>query len=63
MTRPFRLAGAAALAPFMDKVMDRLQARLGLRNKAGAFAILTAAVAGVCFAVLGGLFFSRWVRG
>jgi hypothetical protein len=47
----------------MDKVMDRLQARLGLRSKAGAFAILTAAVAGVCFAVLGGLFFSRWVRG
>ena len=63
VTRPFRLAGAAALAPFMDKVMDRLQARLGLRSKAGAFAILTAAVAGVCFALLGGLFFSRWVRG
>ncbi|KAL4858326.1 hypothetical protein ACK3TF_001799 [Chlorella vulgaris] len=63
VTRPFRIAGAAALAPFMDRVMERLQAKLRLENKAAAFAILVAAVALLCFSVLGGLFFSRWVRG
>jgi predicted PurR-regulated permease PerM len=63
VTRPFRIAGAAALAPFMDRVMERLQAKLRLKNKAAAFAILVAAVALLCFSVLGGLFFSRWVRG
>ncbi len=63
VTRPFRIAGAAALAPFMDRVMERLQAKLRLKNKAAAFAILVAAVALLCFSMLGGLFFSRWVRG
>lgn len=63
VTRPFRLAGAAALAPFMDRLMERLQGRLGLKSKAGAFAILVAAVAIACFSILGGLFFSRWVQG
>ncbi|KAH7623716.1 hypothetical protein NADE_008538 [Nannochloris sp. 'desiccata'] len=60
VTRPFRLAGAAALAPFMDKLMDRLKKKLNLPNKAVAFAIITTAVAGVCFSILGGLFLSRW---
>lgn len=116
VTRPFRLAGAAALAPFMDTVIDRLQvsllgllasnapitvvcccrccccagrlhrcwpalntssparlppppsrstlqAKLRLRSKTAAFAILVALVAGVCFAILGALFFSRWIQG
>jgi hypothetical protein len=63
VTRPFRLAGAAALAPFMDRVMNKLVARLNLPNKAYAFAIVTAAVAGACFSVLGALFLSRWVVG
>ncbi|KAL4457305.1 hypothetical protein ABPG75_012170 [Micractinium tetrahymenae] len=63
VTRPFRLAGAAALAPFMDKFMERLQTKLKLKSKAAAFALLVASVAAVCFSILGGLFFSRWVRG
>lgn len=63
VTRPFRLAGAAALAPFMDKLMLRLQAKLKLPSKAAAFGLLVAAVAGTCFSILGALFFSRWVRG
>lgn len=63
VTRPFRLAGAAALAPFMDQLMERLQARLNLRSKTAAFALLVASVAIVCFSILGSLFFSRWVRG
>lgn len=61
VTRPFRLAGAAALAPFMDKVMDKLQAKLKLPNKAWAFALVVAAVALPCFAVVGGLCLSRLV--
>ncbi|PRW57660.1 hypothetical protein C2E21_3742 [Chlorella sorokiniana] len=63
VTRPFRLAGAAALAPFMDRLMEKLQARLKLRSKAAAFAIMAGTVAVVCFSILGALFFSRWVRG
>lgn len=117
VTRPFRLAGAAALAPFMDRLMEKLQvgcrfcgsgssgnhhsrrgtlqqlssshealllptplpssckfvglfpcaphpqARLKLRSKAAAFAIMAGTVAIVCFSILGTLFFSRWVRG
>ena len=61
VTRPFRLAGAAALAPFMDRLMDKLKEKLNLPNKAVAFAMITAIVAGVCFSILGGLFLSRWV--
>ena len=63
VTRPFRLAGAAAIAPAVDALMDRLQARLRLPSKAAAFALLAAALAAVCFAVLGALFLSRWVQG
>lgn len=61
MTRPFRIAGAAALAPALDKVMVGLQARLGLRSKAAAFAIIVACVAACCLSVAGFLFVSRWV--
>lgn len=39
------------------------QARLKLRSKAVAFAIMAGTVAVVCFSILGALFFSRWVRG
>jgi hypothetical protein len=63
VTRPFRLAGAAALAPFMDRLMDRLKAQLRLPNKAWAFACVVAAVAGACFSVVGALFVSRLVQG
>ena len=60
VTRPFRLAGAAALAPFMDTLMVRLQQKLKLPKKLYAFALITAAVAAICFAVVGVLFLSRW---
>ena len=39
------------------------QARLKLKSKGAAFALLVAAVASVCFSALGALFFSRWVQG
>ena len=63
VTRPFRLAGAAALAPFMDNLMTKLQERLKLPNRIFAFALITAAVALCCFSVVGALFLSRWVAG
>jgi hypothetical protein len=47
----------------MDRLMEGMQSRLKLRSKALAFAILTAAAAALSFALLGGLFFSRWMRG
>lgn len=63
VTRPFRLAGAAALAPFMDRLMVDLQDKLKLTNKIVAFAMIVAVVAGICFSIVGSLFFSRWVAG
>jgi len=63
VTRPFRLAGAAALAPFMDSLMVRMQERLKLPNKLVAFLMLTASVAAVCLSIVGSLFLSRWVQG
>lgn len=63
VTRPFRLAGAAALAPFMDRLMDKLQERLKLPNKAFAFGLIVSLVAAICFSIIGALFVSRWVRG
>jgi hypothetical protein len=48
VTRPFRLAGAAALAPFVDSVMEKLQNKLRLPNKLYSFFILTFLVASVC---------------
>jgi len=63
VTRPFRLAGAAALAPAMDKLMDVLKEKLKLPNKIVAFFMLTFLVASVCLSVVGALIFSRWIQG
>jgi hypothetical protein len=62
-TRPFRLAGAAALAPFMDRVMLSLQERLRLPSKMVSFFMIVAVVAAVCLSIVGGLFLSRYVQG
>lgn len=63
VTRPFRLAGAAALAPVMDKIMEVLKEKLKLPNKLVAFFMLTALVASICLSIVGALIFSRWVQG
>lgn len=47
----------------MDRLMDSLQRRFKLPNKALAFAAIVIIVAGACFSVVGALFFSRWVQG
>jgi hypothetical protein len=63
VTRPFRLAGAAALAPAVDTVMGKLQRKLNLPNKLYSFFILTFAVASVCLGGVAALIFSRWIQG
>ena len=63
VTRPFRLAGAAALAPFVDGVMEKLRVKLRLPSKLYSFFILTSLVAAVCLSGVGLLIFSRWVQG
>eukprot|EP00890_Picochlorum_soloecismus_P004754 jgi/Picsp_1/527/NSC_00524-R1_protein len=63
VTRPFRLAGAAALAPFMDKIMEILKEKLKLPNKLVAFFMLTFLVASICLSIVGALVFSRWIQG
>ncbi|GBG75487.1 hypothetical protein CBR_g20118 [Chara braunii] len=60
-TRPFRLAGAAALAPVFDKGIKKLQKALNLPNEAAAFALATATIAGVCLTIAGALILSRFV--
>ena len=63
VTRPFRLAGAAALAPFMEKLMTKLQKKLNLPNKIIAFIMLTSLIAAICLSIVGALFLSRLVQG
>lgn len=63
VTRPFRLAGAAALAPPVDILLNKVQKKLGLPRKIYAFFILTAIVAAVCLSAVGALIFSRWIQG
>jgi hypothetical protein len=63
VTRPFRLAGAAALAPSIDKIMENLKNKFHLPNKLVSFFILTFLVAFVCLSGVGALIFSRWIQG
>lgn len=63
VTRPFRLAGAAALAPEIDKIMENLKDKFHLPNKLVSFFILTFLVAFVCLSAVGALIFSRWIQG
>ncbi|KAL2651114.1 hypothetical protein R1flu_019242 [Riccia fluitans] len=62
VTRPFRVAGAAALAPFLDKGLKRMQEVLKLPNQAFAFMICVAVFASMCFSVIGILILSRLGR-
>ncbi|CAI5981811.1 unnamed protein product, partial [Closterium sp. NIES-64] len=40
VTRPFRVAGAAAVAPFLDKALKKFQEKLNLPNQFLAFALV-----------------------
>ena len=61
VTRPFRVAGAAAVAPLVDRFMLSLQQRLRLPSKAWAFALIVGAVAAASGGVVAALFVSRLV--
>ncbi|CAN4099188.1 unnamed protein product [Withania somnifera] len=60
VTRPFRVAGAAALAPAIDKGLKRIQKYLNFPSLVYAFALVVAIVSGTCFTVIGLLILSRW---
>ncbi|KAK8964453.1 hypothetical protein KSP40_PGU004965 [Platanthera guangdongensis] len=60
VTRPFRIAGAAALAPIVDRELKRIQSYLKLPNLFLAFALVAGLVASSCLAVVGLLILSRW---
>ena len=58
VTRPFRVAGAAALAPALDGILKKVQAKLRIPYVV-AFFMAVAAVATPCLTVIGLLFLSR----
>lgn len=60
VTRPLRVAGAAALAPLIDRFLKKTQQVLKLPNQAFAFMIVVASFASLCFSVVGVLILSRW---
>ncbi|KAJ4833188.1 hypothetical protein Tsubulata_016059 [Turnera subulata] len=60
ITRPFRVAGAAALAPLIDKGLKKIQKRFGFPNLVYAFALVASIVAGTCLTIVGLLILSRW---
>lgn len=62
-TRPFRLAGAAALAPTMERLMVWMQKRFNFPNKMFSFFFIVGFVAAVCLGIVGTLFLSRYMQG
>lgn len=60
VTRPFRVAGAAALAPVIDKGLRKIQKVLNLPSLVYAFALVVGIVATTCLTVVGLLILSRW---
>ncbi|OMO51378.1 hypothetical protein CCACVL1_29825 [Corchorus capsularis] len=60
VTRPFRVAGAAALAPFIDKGLKKIQKYFNFPNLVYAFALVVSLVASLCLTVIGLLILSRW---
>ncbi|KAH9619548.1 hypothetical protein KSS87_021316 [Heliosperma pusillum] len=60
VTRPFRVAGAAALAPTIDNGLRRIQKALNFPTLVYAFALVVGIVASSCLTVIGLLILSRW---
>ncbi|CAN6486926.1 unnamed protein product [Victoria cruziana] len=60
VTRPFRVAGAAALAPIIDKGLKKIQRYFNFPSLFYAFALVVSLVAGTCFTIVGLLILSRW---
>jgi len=53
VTRPFRIAGAAALAPALDEGLKRLQKALRLPLQFVAFLLVAVSFASICFSIVG----------
>ncbi|KAL6843785.1 hypothetical protein ACP4OV_026356 [Aristida adscensionis] len=62
VTRPFRVAGAAALAPVIDRGLKGIQEKLNLPSQMYAFALVVGSVAAVCFTIVGILILSKWAK-
>jgi len=60
VTRPFRVAGAATLAPVINKGLKSIQEKLNLPSQMYAFALVVGSVASVCFTFFGILILSKW---
>jgi hypothetical protein len=61
-TRPLRVAGAAALAPFMDKVLKKTQKLFKLKDEATTLLFLVMAMIVFCILAVGLLILSRMGR-
>lgn len=59
MTRPFRVAGAAALAPLIDEGLKKLRKVLNLPSVLATFLLVVGTFASLCFSVVGVLILSR----
>lgn len=60
VTRPFRVAGAAALASVIDKGLKRIQKCFNFPSQFYAFALVVSIVAASCLIVVGLLILSKW---
>lgn len=60
VTRPLRVAGAAALAPIMDKALKKIQRAFNLPNQVFAFMVVVATFTALCLSIVGLLILSRW---
>lgn len=60
ITRPFMVAGAAALAPIIDTGLRRIQKYFNFPNLVYAYTVVVAIVAGSRFSVIGLPILSRW---
>ncbi|CAN1217837.1 hypothetical protein LINPERPRIM_LOCUS1143 [Linum perenne] len=59
VTRPFRVAGAAALAPLIDRGLKRIQSYFNFPRLVYAFALVASMVAATCGTIVGLLILSR----
>ncbi|KAF8014748.1 hypothetical protein BT93_H0523 [Corymbia citriodora subsp. variegata] len=60
VTRPFRVAGAAALAPVINKGLKKIQKYFNFPSPVYAFALVASIVASTCLTIVGLLILSRW---
>ncbi|XP_057800721.1 uncharacterized protein LOC131016122 isoform X2 [Salvia miltiorrhiza] len=60
VTRPFRVAGAAAMAPLIDTGLRRIQKYFNFPSVTYAFGLVAGIVVGLCATAVGLLVLSRW---